>query len=1367
VKKLSGASALLAGLAVLVAAILLLTLTPGLRGIGLGAISREASRMQSSGNNIGVTSAPYSLPDYMWDIEVKAGETTDLKPLIPAVATVSAGILSASGIRLKVGEAVGNYNLELQWDTGAVATPLALMLFDCLERPVGFQKDITGKLEVKVPGGLYKLVLSCEGRLDAGFALTARATETDNPPEVTIPAVTKGIPTLAIQMSEATYLSWDIQRAALLKQLRSGQAAVDTTGFKKVLADVVTESGRTTVQLWDSGVGIWINFSEETPSFTGKVVAGPLLFGMSRFKLHSIRTQEGLLDYTVESLMYDEGLLEPRCILVRASLNGREMGLYRLVEDPKSDGFFAGVRRYDGQLFDVGNMRTNPAPPAGFQEYEKISRDEEFSAAFAATLDKVNFARTLAFSSRFQATHGLTVGNLWFYRHPYLGSPEPLSHDLNVHAETEAWPGLLVHTGWWLGTGLIEGAPYSTPALFPRDEEPNLLAYTPWTIPIANAHPAVHQFLKIPENRELFDRYLLYAADPAIQRRFAARMQSAFTAARPFLTTGESLTLPGFGPAVRELPGELSWLTEQVGTAVDNRLITPRTIPALLERSRLLVDIDPPVVTDSPDTRAVSLYNLSPFSARLSLPEYARVDGSTIPPGGWYLSPSLLFPAVVSVDISEPDVDSFTLTGEAARRFLSLERLRFSDADAASTLVPFIDVRVPAGRYDDFLGWLEANSAVTLGSAYLLPTARHIMVNELTPQAAEAVPSGVYKQDTSAPDVVMLPLSLEESAGKYCLSLLVSNFSSHAVTLELASLRWLNQEDKSVLPTSRRAIWRLGEAPIPAEYTMLKLGAAGPTGGPGSELDSAMVWTGALRSFLAGPADNAVPNCALVEVEFAENGTRWLEIDANDLAKSAASSGVSAVKVVVFQLNQTYLPIESHEGYRSLPSSATLSVSDFMAPHTGDCLVDRDLFDFWHVANPQESTRHWVTFEFSEPLTINGLAILPRSGATGQFWDQDHAIFQGSNHRNNESSWVGLARLAVDKAKLSIAGNNWLNYIIHNTTSYKYYRILIDDPSFFSIAEVKFQASEWGPPAAELTITELLKQGVLEIISSGDGQPPIIRFKEKEAVISGVLTIPRGYVLELEPGDSLRFTPHAGILSYSPLRAIGTAASPVILAPVEEQGTWAGVAVVNATGTSEFRHVGMSRAAGGTMGGVQFTGGLSFMGTSVVLADIALQDFSSEDGLHMSSATFEISRLVANNSRSDAVDSDWSYGHITDVNISGPGGDALDFSGSLVVVRGARLDGAVDKGVSVGEGCFVTLEGVSVDSCHTGIAVKDASFVTIAGGELAGNRYGLLRYIKKPTFTYPDLAITEMTFSANGIDRRDEPSDQWTRRYDN
>ncbi len=1366
VKKLPGAGALLAGLAVLVAAILLLTLMPGLREIGRGAIAGEVSRLQSSGNTIGVTSAPYSLPDYMWDIEVKAGEIADLKPLIPAVATVSAGVLSKSGIRLNVGEAGGNYTLKLRWDTGAVATPLVLTLFDCLERPVGFRKDVAGNLEVKVPGGLYKLVLSCGGRLDAGFTLTARATETHDPPELKIPAVTTGIPTLAIQMSEATYLSWDIQRAALLEQLKSGQLAVETTGFKRVLADVVTESGRTTVQLWESGVGIWINFSEETPSFTGKVVSGPLLFGMSRFKLHSIRTQEGLLDYVAESLMYDEGLLEPRCILVRASLNGREMGIYRLVEDPKSDGFFAGVQRYDGQVSKTTNLLADPPPPTGLQEQAPITREEEFSATFAATLDNVNFAKNLAFSSRLQATHGLTVGNLWFYRHPYLGSPEPLSHDLNIHAETETWPGLLVHTSWWLGTGLIEGAPYSTPALFPRDEEPDLLAYTPWTVPIANAHPAVHQFLKIPENRELFDRYLLYTADLAIQRRLAARMQSAFAAVRPFLTTGESFTLPGFGAAVRELPDELSWLTEQVDIAVNNRLITPRTIPALLERSYLLVDADPPGATTSPDARTVSLYNLSPFSARLSLPEYVQVDGNTILPGGRYLSPSLLFPAVVSVDISEPDADSFTLTGEAARRFLGLERLRFPNADATTTLVPFIDVQVPAGRYDEFLGWLEANPAITLGGAYLLPATRHIVVSGFAPQATAAARTGILPQDTAMPDVVILPLGLEESAGKYYLTLLVSNFSSQTVTLDLASLRWLNSEDKSVLPSSVRAIWRLGEVPVPAQYTTIQLGAAGPLGGSRSELDSPMVWTGALKALLGGPADDAVPNCVLVEVEFAENGTRWLQLDANELAKSDAAS-LSAMKVAVHHLNQTYLPIESHDSYQSLPSSASLSVSDFLSPHAGDCLVDGDPFNFWHVANPQESPRHWIKFEFSEPVTINGLAILPRQRATGQFWDQDHAVLQGSNHRNDESSWVSIARLAVDKAKLGIAGYDWLQYIIPNTTAYRYYRIVINDPSFFSVAEVKFRASEWEPLAAEITVAELVEKGVLEISPSGGGQPPIIRFKEKEAVISGVLTIPRGYVLELEPGDSLRFTPHAGILSYSPIRAIGSATSPIILAAAEENTAWAGVAVVDAPGTSEFRYVRMSRAAAGTMGDVQFSGGLSFIGTSVVLADTALQDFSSEDGLHLSGAIFEISRLVVNNSRSDAVDSDWSYGHITDIDITGPGGDALDFSGSLVAVRGARLTGAGDKGVSIGEGSAVTLENVSATSCHTGIAVKDASLVTVKGGRLAGNQYGLLRYIKKPVFTYPDLAVSDMTLSANGIDRRDEPSDQWTRCYDN
>ncbi len=143
-----------------------------------------------------------------------------------------------------------------------------------------------------------------------------------------------------------------------------------------------------------------------------------------------------------------------------------------------------------------------------------------------------------------------------------------------------------------------------------------------------------------------------------------------------------------------------------------------------------------------------------------------------------------------------------------------------------------------------------------------------------------------------------------------------------------------------------------------------------------------------------------------------------------------------------------------------LSSQLVVDASSYYKPQeTATSLVDDKDYTFWHVKYPPESSVHWVTFDFGEPVIIKELAILPRDGNI-QTWDEDHAIFQGSYNPNNETGWVSIARLFVDKATLEAKGWDWLRYSLPDTTPYRYYRILINDPLFLSMAEVKFKVKK-------------------------------------------------------------------------------------------------------------------------------------------------------------------------------------------------------------------------------------------------------------------------------------------------------------------
>jgi len=192
----------------------------------------------------------------------------------------------------------------------------------------------------------------------------------------------------------------------------------------------------------------------------------------------------------------------------------------------------------------------------------------------------------------------------------------------------------------------------------------------------------------------------------------------------------------------------------------------------------------------------------------------------------------------------------------------------------------------------------------------------------------------------------------------------------------------------------------------------------------------------------------------------------------------------------------------------------------------------------------------------------------------------------------------------------------------------------------------------------------------------------------------------------------------------------------------------------------------MGRAAAGAMGDVQFSGGLSFMETSVVIADTELLDFAAEDGLHLYNTSFEITGLTIKNSKSDALDSDWSYGTIAGSAFRQSGGDGVDLCGSWANITNSIMEGSMDKGISIGEGSVVDITGVHLINNKTGIAIKDQSIVSLIDSEIVGNDYGLLRYIKKPIYIYPNLTLGNNQFRGNQTKIHEEAPTSWTRQFD-
>ncbi len=1683
---------IIAGLGVLLLAIVILVAIPGLREMGMDFQARAMEKaIYGRQQAVQPPQFPFPLPKYLSDAHIPEGEEVDLSPLVSSVALRLPGVLKESTFQITIGEEGGLYEFDLHWDTGREGTALEIVLRDAMGRPRERWESSSGETDlISLSGGSYKLVLSTEGPLGEGFNLIARTGRRTGDTHREHPSLPE-IPTLHLNMSAAAFITWEEMRDEVFQKViaRPSFPVRDQPNLRVPASLSIEDISDSTVQVWLAGLGDPRHFDEETPSFTGRVTAGPVLFGgVSQFKLYGIETQGGFSEYIAADILRNEGIFVPRWLLVRLIFQGRDRGLYILAETPKSERFFSGIGRDDGQVWGERQVHTDRIP-RDISTEEHLIPIPENSSRLVELADPVAFAKALAFVSRFSIPHTFSDGDLRFYRPAFLDAMEPVLRDMNTSGVASPIRTLLTDTSWWFGVSLRAQGSSFNPKEFPFDRLFNSTeeSYRKGVTALAplNMHPALNNFINLqPENREIFEGFLLYSSDETFEQRFTHRLQEAFRAAQ---------ALPEQGVVLQE---QLEWVSSITPGIISTGFRVPKNLPTLFRKSALL-SFEELQEGDTEPKRAI-LYNLSPFSTRLNLPTWARPVGTAssvkTDPQGLYLAPSPLFPAVLPILGADPQEEPLPepLPREAAYRLLALERLRLQAHP--SDPCPFVELEVPPERWDELQDIIKNTTVATLATGYALPTERVFLVEELpditTPPAkaplfwdfdqhnipadlieeailltapgrqglgarfdgqstflptrldisswpaltisfwlkpeptgdtvvildfndtgtsnliiklkpsaedknqgiiscltggtvlSSPIPFGEWSHLTltteretrwarffingvlqsalqtpkdhlgqssrltlggahggdqlftgvidevmlsprpltdddatwlmdngnfsdgpSSPQVIALPLGLSPTVKGHHLTLLLSNFSRQEVSLDLTEYIWRFSPGNDEVAYDITGIWAIGETPQRLESPQVTLGPARyGTGWFEMGRSSPLLWTGSLWGLLVGPAEKSPANAILLEVDLqATTFFTHLRTDGDNLANSAASADGTPVRIAIHESALTRLPYNKKMGFLLYPES--LAASDVNNPNEmADCLVDGNPQTFWHVANPPQTSRHWVTMDFGRPVYPSELLVMPRQGFVSQMWDGENAVFQGSQ---DGQSWQDITTLPVDKsilpadipvltfpisednayrhyrlfiddpgfyslaelrllawwdmtgswlhpescsasdinnpnmtadsmfdehpqsfwhietppqttrhwvtmdfgrpvhptglsmlprrglasqmwggenailqgsqdgqswqdittlpvAKAFLSSAEWLYFPLPADTAYRHYRLFIDDQEFFSITEMRFLTER---DMKTVSIHTLAQREIVEITPPSPGNLGEVRFKEKDATITSLVEVPPDYRLVLEAGTTLRFGDSGGILAYGPISARGTQEKPVQLLPAEGPN-WLGVAIVNAPEQSQFSWVRMEGATGGPMGPHRISGGLAVMGSQVQIEDTILQDFTAPDTLHLHRSTFEIERLTLIGGSGDGIDSDWSYGHISDSHFQKSVGDAIDLSGSLVTIDRVLIEGAEDKGISIGEGSVAYINEAQIVSNRIGVAVKDESMVSLVNSEISDNRYGLLRYIKKPAYTYPSISVTDTIIHGNSIDLREEEPSQWTRRYD-
>lgn len=255
-------------------------------------------------------------------------------------------------------------------------------------------------------------------------------------------------------------------------------------------------------------------------------------------------------------------------------------------------------------------------------------------------------------------------------------------------------------------------------------------------------------------------------------------------------------------------------------------------------------------------------------------------------------------------------------------------------------------------------------------------------------------------------------------------------------------------------------------------------------------------------------------------------------------------------------------------------------------------------------------------------------------------------------------------------------------------------------------------------------------------------------------VLDKDLVIPEGTRLTVEPQTTIDLQNGSAILSWSPVTMVSDAIHDIIIKSSDRTGQ--GMAVFSQEG-SELAFVRFENLGSLNRDGWWLTGAVTFYDANsssnkVTMNAVEFINSRSEDALNLVRCMFELSWVKIDSAASDGFDADFCAGEIKNSDFKNTQNDCLDFSSSTIDVFDCTINGAGDKGISVGERSTVTIQYGFLDGAYIGVATKDRSTTVIDGLELMNCSIGFALFQKKPEFGSCDVILKDYT-AGDGIEQ--------------
>ena len=319
---------------------------------------------------------------------------------------------------------------------------------------------------------------------------------------------------------------------------------------------------------------------------------------------------------------------------------------------------------------------------------------------------------------------------------------------------------------------------------------------------------------------------------------------------------------------------------------------------------------------------------------------------------------------------------------------------------------------------------------------------------------------------------------------------------------------------------------------------------------------------------------------------------------------------------------------------------------------------------------------------------------------------------------------------------------------------------------------IQYQEEDLGAPGQSSIIVTYRVKGKRQVMESQSspyfpplGQPPIpvstldgtlahhafltldeehyeLKVKPGRWNVKGSLVIPSGYGLKVSKGTVLQFEPAGKLIVRGPLMMEGTREAPIILegqAKGELDQLWQGILVFQSNTVSEWSFVSLHNTTGVRQKGWGLTGGVTFYESEIHMKNCTFRGNRAEDALNIIRTHFNLTDVNILEAMSDGLDADFADGTLQgglfeQIGRRG-GGDAIDVSGSDVLVNGTQIRHVKDKGLSVGEGSTLQATDLTISEVGVGAVSKDGSVLTISDSHIDQAQYAaLMAYAKKPEY---------------------------------